>query len=425
MSREHVSREVRASGPADGGPHWLDGGRIPCLDGLRALAILLVLASHLGSPADGLPAAHAVRGRCGFLGVQLFFVLSGFLITTLMLREVRRTGRLNLRQFYWRRFLRIAPAYLAFLAALGALQACRQARLDGREWLALATYTVNFLPGSLPWQISHVWSLSVEEHFYLLWPLLMAAWPPARCRTAALVCVAGALGLRWLALLALPDGARFADLSTFTRLDDVAVGCLLAFLSRDPAWRTRLDAAVAGGRRTALLFAGFLAAQVLLSRSVASLLFPDVVAKLLVGVANDVNALTIAVLMWAVLARPAGPVGRLLNHPAAVAVGVVSYSLYLWHPLFGEHAPGVFRQFPFNLAGTATAAGLSYVLIERPFLSLKSRATSAAAPAPAAPASPRLARAAEAAPSGGRRPVRVEVEAEALAVAAAHRRGAA
>lgn len=116
------------------GPPWIDGGRIPCLDGLRALAILLVLFSHLEFPGSGWPPLRPLHGRCGFLGVQIFFVLSGFLITTLMLREVRRTGRLSLRGFYWRRLLRIVPVYVVFLAVLGVLQACERPGLDGRTW---------------------------------------------------------------------------------------------------------------------------------------------------------------------------------------------------------------------------------------------------------------------------------------------------
>ena len=89
---------ARQSAPA-AAPPWIDGRRIPYLDGLRGLAVVLELFSHLPFPGGG-PTLGAVRGRCGFLGVQIFFVLSGFLITTLMLREVRRTGRLSVRGFY-------------------------------------------------------------------------------------------------------------------------------------------------------------------------------------------------------------------------------------------------------------------------------------------------------------------------------------
>ena len=328
-----------------------------------------MLFSHLEFPGSGWAPLRPLHGRCGFLGVQIFFVLSGFLITTLMLREIKRTGRLSLRGFYWRRLLRIVPVYLVFLAVLGVLQAAEQVRLDGRAWFALGTYTVNFLPGKLPQSISHVWSLSVEEHFYCLWPLLMALAPAAWRRKAALTCIAAALGLRWFMLLAFPEGSGSIDLWTFTRIDDVAVGCLLAFLAHDAVWRERLDRFTADGRRLGLLAAAFLTSQFLCSNVGGAILFPAVVVKLLVGLANDANSIAVAVFLWALLTRPAGAAARLLNHSAIRFVGVISYSLYLWHPLF--LGGGWFGSFPVNLAAIFATATLSYYLIERPFLALK------------------------------------------------------
>ena len=200
------SKSIESAAP-DAGPAWLAGGRIPSLDGLHALAILLVIFAHSNFPGDHLLPLRMLRGRSGFLGVQIFFVLSGFLITTLMLREVRRTGRLHLGHFYLRRALRIVPVYVSYLALVGVLQFFRADHLSGFHWLARATYTVNFLPGSMPGPISHFWSLCVEEHFYLLWPLLMAALPLSSCRRAVPVCLAAVFGLRWFLLAAWP-GAR-------------------------------------------------------------------------------------------------------------------------------------------------------------------------------------------------------------------------
>jgi peptidoglycan/LPS O-acetylase OafA/YrhL len=362
-------------------PAWLAGGRIPSLDGLRALAILLVLFSHAHFPLDGWMPVAAVKGRGGFLGVQLFFVLSGFLITTLMLREIDRTGRLSLRAFYLRRALRILPAYVCYLAVLALLQWGGALRLRGLDWLAAATYTVNFLP-SYPESISHVWSLSVEEHFYLLWPPLVAACTAVTCRRLAVGCMAVALAARWGFLLFSP-GRNAIDLWTFTRLDDIAAGCLLAYLARDPGWRGRLDAAVATPARLAALLMVFLAAQLCFSRVVGARLFAPTPLALALGLANDVNVLTIALLMWAALRRPGGSCGRLLNHPAAALVGAMSYSLYLWHALFFTPSSPL-SWFPANLVGTFAAAAVSYYLIERPFLAIKDRV--GAAPPPRLPA---------------------------------------
>jgi peptidoglycan/LPS O-acetylase OafA/YrhL len=361
----------QARGEEDKGPSWLAGGRIPSLDGLRALAILLVIFAHSRFPGDHLLPLRTLRGRAGFLGVQVFFVLSGFLITTLMLREVRRTGKLHLGHFYLRRALRIVPVYACYLLLLALIQSIGYTALTGKWWLAAATWTVNLVPGPMPPPICHFWSLCVEEHFYLLWPLLMALLTPRMCRWAIPAGLASVLALRCGLLLAWPGAT--VDLLTFTRIDDIAVGCGLAFLSHDPLWRARLDRFVSSGRCLAVLIVGFLASQVFCSNLVGSMILPRVPLQLAIGVSNDVNTATIACLMWFVLTRPAGFFGKLLNHPIAVGIGVISYSAYLWHLPVCELGPSWLGAFPQNIIVIFSAAFLSYRLIEKPFLSLKDR----------------------------------------------------
>ena len=371
----NTPRSISAGSIPTASPTWLEGGRIPCLDGLRALAILLVLYAHGHFPGDHLLPLRTLKGRCGFLGVQIFFVLSGFLITTLMLREVRRTGRLHLGRFYLRRALRIVPAYAAYLVLLAILDASGAAHLDSHQWLAAGTYTVNFLP-ALPHPMSHLWSLCVEEHFYLLWPLMIAVLPLDWCRRAVPACMAAAFLLRWGLLLISPNAP--IDLLTFTRIDDIAVGCGIAFLAHEPVWRCWMDRFVASRRQLVLLLLVFALAQVCFSRMFGARLFPLVVLPLAVALANSVNALTIAALMWAVLARPSSMLGRLLNHRAAVGLGVISYSVYLWHqPLCGVGGPAWLCSFPQNLVFILLAATLSYRWIESPFLAWKDRLASA------------------------------------------------
>jgi len=239
------------------------------------------------------------------------------------------------------------------------------------DWLTAATWTVNLVPGSTPWPLSHFWSLCVEEHFYLLWPLLMAVLPLHGCRRAVLVGLVGVLGMRWLVLLAFPGAA--VDLLTFTRIDDIAFGCGLAFLAHDPVWRARLERIVGSGRCRALVLACFIASQVVFSNVIGARLLPHVPLRIGIGIANDINALTIVALMWFALTRPTGFWGRLLNHPLAVTIGVLSYSAYLWHLLLCERAPAWMGAFPQNLVFIFAAAWLSYRVIEKPFLSLKDR----------------------------------------------------
>jgi peptidoglycan/LPS O-acetylase OafA/YrhL len=334
------------------------------------LAILLVIFAHSNFPGDQLLPLRGLRGRAGFLGVQVFFVLSGFLITTLMLREVARTGRLHLGNFYLRRALRIVPVYATYLVLVAIIQASGQVHLDLGHWLAAFTWTVNLVPGSTPWALSHFWSLCVEEHFYLLWPLLVALLPLAWCRITVPCCVALAFALRWFLLLRYPGTA--VDLLTFTRIDDVAVGCGLAFLAHDASWRGRFDR-LTSWRSLALLLPAFLVSQVFCSNLIGSRFLPHGPLQAAIAAANPLNALTIALLMWRLLRRPDGFAGRLLNHPAAVMIGVLSYSAYLWHLPLCERAPAWVGSFPQNLVFIFVAAALSYTLIEKPFLSLKDR----------------------------------------------------
>jgi peptidoglycan/LPS O-acetylase OafA/YrhL len=351
-------------------PSWLDRGRIPCLDGLRALAIVLVVFAHGRFPGDSIPLLYLFRRRCGFLGVQVFFVLSGFLITTLMLREVQRTGRVHLGLFYLRRSLRIVPVYAAYLLLLAILSTCGAASFSERQWLAAGTYTVNFLPPPLPSSMSHLWSLCVEEHFYLLWPFLMAVLPQRRCVRALPMCLVAAFLAR-LILLVFSDAP--IDLLTFTRIDDIAVGCGLAYLARSPVSRLRLHRVVSAHRLTLILLL-FAASQVCLSRTVGSVLLPPLVLQIGLALSNAINTLTIAVFMWAVLNQPGGFWYRLLNRPAAVRLGVLSYSIYLWHVLLCERtAPAWLCAFPQNLLFIFVAASLSYRWIESPFLKWKDR----------------------------------------------------
>ena len=204
--------------PVVAGPRWLHSGSVPSLDGLRAVSISMVIVGHASLAWHG----HGL-GRLGGIGVDLFFVISGFLITLLLLRERRRNGSISLRAFYVRRCWRILPAYLVFLGALFVLSVFGVVDLTERDWAGALTYTVNFRPGT-SWVMGHLWSLSVEEHFYLLWPVLLLLLGPARaCALAALYVVTAPV----VRLLIWRLGCRALDVDYCTpaRMDTIAVGC--------------------------------------------------------------------------------------------------------------------------------------------------------------------------------------------------------
>ena len=338
-------------------PDWIGRGRIPSLDGLRAVAVVLVLLNHArqtkGFP--DIPVLHWI-GHAGAIGVEVFFVLSGFLITTLMLREQDRTGELNLTGFYWRRLLRIAPAYVTLLLAVAALQWLGVSQVAPRDWFAAITMTMNFVHRPA-WELGHAWSLSIEEHFYLLWPLAFVM-TPRKWHVAPLAsCIAVCFVARWIVLVVFPEWTPMSENWTFTRLDTIALGCLLAFVARQRTWRDRLDRVTAWWPAILLVLVGSLAVS-------------HLSAKWTVGIAFLLNGVCIALLVWA--ATRSSP--KWLNGRAISAVGVGSYSLYLWQQLFlNHHRESWVNAFPQNLALTALAALASYWIVETPFLRLKDR----------------------------------------------------
>ncbi|HEX9393047.1 MAG TPA: acyltransferase, partial [Gemmatimonadales bacterium] len=201
----------------------LAGSRLPALDGLRAVAVFTVMIYHFG--------INAVPGD---LGVSAFFVLSGFLITWLLLKEHGATGDVSLRQFYTRRVLRIFPAYYAFIVLTYAAD-----HLRGQAWppgLAPSAlfYLVNYfnaLHGHPTTSIAHAWSLGIEEQFYLLWPLLLLVLlrgGVARVARALVILIVVVVAWRCVLLLGLHVDRAYLYNAFDTRFDNLAVGCLLA-----------------------------------------------------------------------------------------------------------------------------------------------------------------------------------------------------
>ncbi|HYJ75782.1 MAG TPA: acyltransferase family protein [Kineosporiaceae bacterium] len=353
--------------------------RRPALDGIRALAVAGVLAYHLGGGSTSV-----VRG--GFLGVDVFFVLSGYLITGLLLAEHRRSGRIDLVAFWFRRARRLLPALVVVVVAVGAWVWWSQApetwparRADllwtlayGTNWHLAATGQDYFAGYTGASPVLHTWSLAIEEQFYLAWPLLVIAGIAAgrllRHGRSRLLLGAGAVGLAaawsaWtLAAAWSPADASRAYYGTQGRVQELLVGALAALLG--PALAA-LPAAVAG--RAAAIGAAGLAAAMLAVPAEGPLYFRGgalgvslLAAALVVGVERAPGCLAARALAW----RP------------AVALGAVSYGVYLWHwpvvlavPLpDGGGLPDVARTQLGRLLLVALLAALSWRFVERPAL---------------------------------------------------------
>jgi peptidoglycan/LPS O-acetylase OafA/YrhL len=358
---------VASSAPAD------RDRSIPTLDGWRAVAIVLVLIDHLvavGTPR--VPGAISL----GQIGVNLFFGLSGFLITTRLLAERERTGRLALGTFYRRRVARILPAAFAYLVVIGVVAAVGMLPVRPLEWVAAACFFRNYLSPNLPlpgtalgiWDgfyTGHFWSLAVEEHFYLLWPPLLSRLRAVR--TAGWVAVGLAvLVMLWrgvvLLATALWTGREVAlfTIRTDLRLDALLWGAAVAAAFTDPRVRAWL-----ASRWGAVTWWGALGANVL------------VIAHYHARPTLWGSAL-IPLLIAGTVARPHDVVGRVLSLPPLMWVGRLSYSLYLWQqlwvPIYGvPHTLGRVQSWPFNLAAILVSAAASYYLVERPCIRLGRR----------------------------------------------------
>src|SRR3954447_9732878 len=355
--------------------------RRPGLDGVRALAVAAVLLHHARVPGFA----------GGFLGVDVFFVLSGFLITSLLLQEADGAGRIDLKRFWARRARRLLPALFAVLLAVAAYGAwlapgTTRARLGG-DALATLAYVANwrfvvdgtsyFEQYADPSPLLHTWSLAVEEQFYLVWPLIVVLAvrlrrrPLERTGWAWASVAAGILVSAVLAVTLTPAGAEVtrAYYGTDVRAQELLVGVLLAlWAARRGLWSPDTPAMPSASSPAAAELAGITGlAGVVLA----------------VGAAGDARHLVHSGGLLAVSLAPAALVAaavsprrtlarRLLELPPLVGLGVISYGVYLWHwPLFVVLTPARtgLHDGPLavlRIAATLVVAVASYRLIERP-----------------------------------------------------------
>ena len=347
--------------------------RFASLNGLRFLCIAAVLWHH--SPANGMIASPRLLER-GFVGVDFFFVLSGFLITTLLLREERGSGRISLPAFYWRRALRILPVYLLLVTLMSAYWIGVKGQQD---LLGLVPYyyafLANFLKGDMP-LLSITWSLSVEEQYYLVWPALLVILPLAARGRAVLL--AGLIGLCLLAMLGLAGWLGLPRLETphavfvLPGMSYMAILCgsLTALLLHGPAGFRALWRLCGWPGAPLALFAGLL-------------LYLQLTPDSLLGWPALGMDLLMALCLASLVMREDHALRPVLAFPPVARIGEISYGLYLYH-LIGLHIATEIGARG-GLAGTRAgwAATLLYPLIsiaiaeasfrgfERHFLSLK------------------------------------------------------
>lgn len=334
------------------------------LDGLRAISVTFVML------------VHASYGRLsgGFLGVDIFFVISGFLITHLLLHERAATGRVSLRDFYLRRIFRILPPLICAIALAMLLWPGSASDRMVVVQAALLFYA-NFLPAETLGNLGHTWSLAIEEQFYLVWPLLFATMF-ARARVGlialALAVVVASVAVRyWL----VAHWDNLEQLYTFTpaRLDPIMLGCLLALCMPNvrqllAGWSGRVTCALAWASAIAILGCLFFADRDYMQSTPFAFAGFALIAGVLVATAPLLSAQDF--------------LRRALCHPWSRYIGRRSYGLYLYHyPIFGAleawRTPGDVGNFVLvtgaKIMLSLAVTELSWRLVEAPALRVKAR----------------------------------------------------
>lgn len=359
---------------------------LPSLDGLRALAVVLTTFHHLEK--------ETFSG--GFLGVDIFFVLSGFLITSLLLGTYGRYGRIDLRAFYVRRFRRLVPAVVVLLIVY-SVTVLLSSPTHRELMVALVvdggvlTYTFNWTDAfghAPPWQLDHLWSLSVEEQFYLLWPIALILLLKVNSRRLI-------MGVTAFAVLASAIGQAVVFEGTHSvfwgyaaspfHAHGILLGCLLGQLY---VWR-RTEPALEYLSRSRVLPWAALATLVGLTFVLDLDHEPTYSGGMALGVVAA--ALLLASLVARdTLGRRTGLLPRLFGSRIMVAIGVRSYSIYLWQNFMAWALTPALRGtvwwIPGNILATLVCAEISYRFVERRFLTPSTRADRYA-PADAAPVS--------------------------------------
>ena len=366
---------------------------IPALDGLRGIAVLLVMLLHFSmmTPNGPLDSAFSLTFDTGWLGVDLFFVLSGFLITGILFDA--KGGAFFFRNFYLRRSLRIFPLYYAFLCGvllvLPWLAPGSMERLDGQGWLW--SYLSNFLFVRVGWEgmpehTIHLWSLAIEEQFYLLWPLVVFLFDRKNLIRVALIAIAGAIVFRAVAFFIWPNGiAGYALLPA--RVDSLAMGGLLALVIRGPEGKSEVSQLA---RRLLLPGLGLLAAAVgwsMVFSPQEGLLPPLKLHTQLLGY-TGMMLLSGALILLAVAESGSERLRNALTWKPLMALGKYSYGLYMIHvpvrdvirmwrhnvPLprvLGSQLPAQIGIFILGMGVSVLLALLSWNLFEKHFLKLK------------------------------------------------------
>ncbi|MBA4075527.1 MAG: hypothetical protein C0508_10840 [Cyanobacteria bacterium PR.023] len=372
-----LKAQFRLSNAAERSPSYL-----PAVDGLRALSILAVLAFH------GVGFLRSTLGKQGWLGVDIFFVISGFLISRLAMAEIDRTGHLDVRRFFLSRVLRISPAIWVLLSVYALTNPLGSDSIFQAVTLAALNFTDYDV--ALGWNnsidagLSFCWSLAIEEKFYLFFPFLMLFYKRFRSPLCLLMLIGLAEFWKFTQITPTTDALRLMG-AFDTRFDEILIGCLAASLWDRKERYSGFFSILSKPFVPVLLFLGllyffrhfvyppalFTLSQKQLCWIVSIPVFSALVGLLLLSLTAVHENGKVCLLYRALSCRPMIGLGRL------------SYSLYLWHGIAFLLAARLVLSEPWQLdvakfAIAVFVAFMSYSLIEKPFLKIKKQMTSSA-----------------------------------------------
>lgn len=346
---------------------YVTKSRFGALDGLRFLAIAAVLFHH--SPAKAHLGDSNIIFTRGFLGVDLFFVISGFLITALLLRERSRNGYISLRGFYYRRALRILPLYLVVVTAVGGYYVLLKEEPGAAElWPFYYLFLANFLTSDIP-LLGPLWSLAVEEQYYMAWPVLLVFLPVrALLPVLYLLISVNVMGIMGFFGITPPEVGPLRFALPNATYAPILMGSALAILLHDEINHTAL-ASVLGRRWSAPVLVMVL------------FLLLVMLPQNLIGLPNFAIHCTMTALVGSLVIREDNLLMPVLTFPPVVRIGMISYGIYLFHLIaldISRRLSGIFEAAEGGLMHHAgyviyslILAELSFRYFEKKFLAMR------------------------------------------------------
>lgn len=345
------------------------------LQGLRRISILIVLLSHIklkSLPNLNVPSFIGLFFDGNF-GVHVFFVLSGFLISYLLLLEEKNNGSISIKSFYLRRILRIFPAYFFLLLIYAILQKLGIINLSKDSWLSSLIFLKWLFGGD--WISGHIWSLSIEENFYLFWPFIFKYNSIKRLKIVLLIIVLASCISRVIGYYAIFSNPIFTNyLSIVYHIDSIAIGALGAiYFEKIKHTYVRYKA-----DRYFLLYVLFIiifSSRILTDLNynfhlhLGILFIPLGVG----GSSSVIVSICILLILYSLILTESKSLNIFFNSKILTFIGKLSFSIYLWQQIFFSSEIQPINRFPLNILFIFILSVFSYYVIEKPFLLLKNR----------------------------------------------------